>query len=269
MNRSRRYRGFLIDIEGVLVRDKRYEPIAGSIAWFHGLAERGLAHCLVSNNTTHRPEDLVRDLGDAGFEVDGEHLVGVLELAVARLHATGRRKILWLGAPSLAGWWRQRGFELTRDEPCGAVVLGVNPELEVPDLDRALPQLHDHGADLLCLHRNRFWLDASGRARLGPGAWAAALELVTRAGSVETIGKPAEPIYRAALERLGVPAEECLFVSDDPAADLVTAKRLGMGTAFVLCGKYTDHSILGELDQEDWPDLVCASPADLAAELAG
>jgi ribonucleotide monophosphatase NagD (HAD superfamily) len=82
------------------------------------------------------------------------------------------------------------------------------------------------------------------------------------------VGKPAEPIYHEALKRVGTAPAECLFVSDDPVADLVTAGRLGMRTAFVLSGKHADHAVLGRLDQDDWPDLVCGRLADIDLEPA-
>lgn len=255
MNRRRTYRGYLVDIEGVLVRDKRYQPIEGSPAWFNGLAERGLAVCLVSNNTTHRPEELIADLRAAGFAATPQQLVSALELGASLLASWGKRRLRWLGTPRLAPWWRERGFALEGDGPCQAVVLGVNPELAVADLDAALASLRDDGAELVALHRNLFYLDAHGQPRLGPGAWCAALAAAARHEPV-TIGKPHERIYREALKRIGVPAGEVLFISDDPQADLVTAKRLGMGTAFVLSGKYPDHAILGRMDQGDWPDII-------------
>jgi 4-nitrophenyl phosphatase len=252
-----------VDVEGVLVRDKRYEPVDGSVAWFNGLAERGIAACLVSNNTTHPPGELVRALRRVGFAADAARLVSALALGRDLLRRRRHRRVHWLGEPSLAGWWRAAGFTLVPEGPCDAVVLGVRDDLEVADLDRALHQLQDHGADLVCLHRNRFWLDAEGRKRLGPGAWAAALEPCVAGGEVLVVGKPARPIYRAALETLGSEPREALFISDDPVADLVTAHRLGMGTAFVLSGKYADHGVLEVLDQEEWPDVICARPADL------
>ena len=82
-----------------------------------------------------------------------------------------------------------------------------------------------------------------------------------------TVGKPGEAIYRQALKRVGVEPHEALFISDDPEADLITARRLGMQTAFVLSGKYADHGILGRMDEADWPHVVCACPADLAQHL--
>jgi len=276
MSKHREFRSYLIDIEGVLVRDKRYRPVAGSVAWFNGLPERDIDYCLVSNNTTHRPSELVDDLAAAGFTVDPQRLVTALELGVDLLERWDKRRVLWLGASRLRGFWRERGFELTGEgEPggdpagetapeCQAVVLGANSQLQVADLDRALPALLDQRAELVALHRNLFFLDETGRRRFGPGAWCAALETVLGSGRAICVGKPGERIYREALKRVVAPAAEALFISDDPAADLVTAKRLGMGTAFCLSGKYPDHGVLGTLDQEEWPDLVCDRPETLS-----
>lgn len=263
MKRKQRPRGWLIDIEGVLVRDKSYRPVAGSVEWLNDIAARGEPFALVSNNTTHRPEQLIAELRQVGFQVEDEHLVGALGLGLRWLRERGYERILWLGEPSLGDFWRDAGIDPRAGSDRQAVVLGVNPDLEIADLDSALPALLDEGADLVCLHRNLFWLDREGRRRLGPGAWAGCLEALQGAGKSVTIGKPDEKIYREALKRIGVPPEEALFISDDPVADLVTAGRLGLRTAFVLSGKYEDHAVLGRMEQEDWPHLISARPADL------
>lgn len=262
MRRAREYSAYLVDIEGVLVRDKRYLPIEGSIAWFNGLSARGLRACLVSNNTTHRPEDLVAELRRAGFEVSADGLVTAAEIGRRLLARWGWWRVLWLGTPSLWPWWAEAGFQAASGSDCDAVVLGVDPGLGIDRLQAALPPLLDGGAELVALHRNAFYLDEQGRRSLGPGAWAAALETISRERAV-CIGKPSERIYHEALKKLGCEAEDALFISDDPVGDLVTAGRLGMGTAFVLSGKHPDHSVLERLEQEDWPDLICERPADL------
>ena len=256
-------KGYLIDIEGVLVRDKRYTPIVGSVAWLSALREAGTPFCLVSNNTTHRPADLIADLVAAGFPVTEDHLVGALDLGRRWLQERGSQRILWLGTESLATYWQDQGFCLVEDETCQAVVLGANTALTVADLDRAMQPLLNQGADLVCLHRNPFFLDETGVRRLGPGAWAAALEAVGGQGQVITVGKPAEKIYNEACKRIGMDPAEILFISDDPVNDLVTAGRLGMATAFVLSGKHDDHRVLGSLTQEDWPDIICNSLDDI------
>lgn len=258
----RTYRACLIDVEGVLVRDKAYAPVDGSPAWFADLPERGLRRVLVSNNTTHTPAEQAAALAAAGYPVTAADVVGVLDVAADLLRAWGKTRLLWLGHPRLRGWWEDGGFTLADTGPCDAVVLGANPRLTLAELDRALPALLDHDAELVALHRNLFWLDETGERRLGPGGYAAALAPLAPREPV-TVGKPRERIYREALKRVGVNAADALFISDDPVADLVTAKRLGLGTAFVLSGKHPDHAVLERLDQEDWPDVIADRPCDL------
>lgn len=260
-------RGWLIDIEGVLVRDKAYEPVPGSVAWLNGLVQAGTPFCLVSNNTTHRPEELIGALRAVGYDLHLENLVGALGLGLRWLRERNRRRIMWLGSENLVDFWQDEGFELVREGSCQAVVLGANAGLRTEDLNRALDPILEQGADLVCLHRNLFFLDGQGKRHLGPGVWAAGLEALGGAGNVVTVGKPSERIYHEALKRVGVEPAEALFISDDPVADLVTARRLGMQTAFVLSGKYADHGVLGRMDQDQWPDIVCGCPADLARSI--
>jgi HAD superfamily hydrolase (TIGR01450 family) len=269
MNPDHPVRAWLLDVEGVLVRDKRYEAVPGAPEWVEALEAAGRPWCLVSNNTTHAPADQAADLARAGFPVTADRIVGALDLGAAALRRRGRSRPLWLGHPRLLDWWRDQGCEPSGPDDCDAVVLGVNPELAVADLDAVLPALLDRSLDLVCLHRNAFWLDDAGRRRLGPGAWAAALEAAGGAGNVITVGKPAEPIYHAALKRVAAAAADALFISDDPVADLVTARRLGMRTAFVLSGKHADCGVLGRLDEDEWPHIICGSLADIDVDNPG
>ncbi len=257
---------WLIDIEGILVKDKSYQPVDGSVEWLESIASSGTPYCLVSNQTTDWPADLQDRLVKSGFPVSDDHLVGVLDLTVNWLRERGKEKLLWLGCGELKGYWANAGFQLVEKGPCDSVVLGANPEMEIDQLDSALPALIDGASDLVCLHRNSFFLNSEGERRLGPGAWAAALETIVSQGKVVTMGKPEERIYREALKRVGVGPSEALFISDDPVADLVTAKSLGMQTVFALSGKYPDHEILGQMDESQWPHIIVKTPADLLAE---
>jgi HAD superfamily hydrolase (TIGR01450 family) len=263
MKRPGAVKAYLIDIEGVLVRDKRYQPIPGAVDWMNRLAASGRAYCLVSNNTTHRPAELISDLAALGFPVTEDLLVGALSLGMQWLRERNRKIIRWLGTPHLADYWRDEGFTLVSEGSCDAVVLGANPGLDIAALDGVLDPVLEEGADLLCLHRNLFYLDGSGRRRLGPGAWAAALEALQGTGQVVTVGKPEERIYLEGLKRVGADPSEALFISDDPISDLVTAGRLGMHTAFVLSGKFPDHGVLARMAEADWPDIICSNMSDL------
>jgi len=71
-----------------------------------------------------------------------------------------------------------------------------------------------------------------------------ALDILERAGVAELFGtivvsdevgwrKPRRDIFDAALERLGVRAEDSLFVGDRADLDVLGAQRIGMGTAWI------------------------------------
>lgn len=263
MGKSRPIRGCLLDVEGVLVRNKAYEPVCGAVDWMARLGRSQMPFCLVTNNTTDTPTELLERLAAAGFDLAAENMVGALELGTEMLRGRRIKRICWLGVSRLRDYWRDAGFDLAGGEDCEAVVMGVDPELSIADLEDVLPAILDRGVDVVCLHRNLFYLDALDRRRMGPGCWSAALEALDGGGRVMTVGKPDPRIYRAALKRIGVGATDTLFISDDPVADLVTAGRLGMRTVFVLSGKHADHEILGRMDQDDWPDVICGGLADV------
>lgn len=263
MKRPGPVKAFLIDVEGVLVRDKAYRAIDGAVEWLARVRSRGVPFCLISNNTTRSPGDQLRALREAGFALEEHHLINALQAGVRWLRERGRERILWLGRPDLEGFWRDQGFETRAVDDCQAVVLGAHPDLETARLGEALEPILGRGADLVCLNRNPWFHDEQGRRRLGPGAWAAALETLSGTGRIVTVGKPAERIYHDGLKRVGTAPSDTLFISDDPPADLVTAGRLGMRTAFVLTGRHPDHEVLGRMDEKDWPDVIGAGLEDI------
>ena len=72
--------------------------------------------------------------------------------------------------------------------------------------------------------------------------------------------KPGQAIFRAALDVLGVSADETLFVGDTPEADVLGAQQAGFGMVVQVGAK----RVAGVT-----PDLHLESVADLPAALAG
>lgn len=70
--------------------------------------------------------------------------------------------------------------------------------------------------------------------------------------------KPDERIFKYALERLGVNAEECLFIGDDPRWDIRGPEALGMKTFLIdRTGKNYDaiqglEDLIDEIDKRGW-----------------
>jgi len=125
------------------------------------------------------------------------------------------------------------------------------------NLNRAFLELQA-GADLYCLHRNRWWQTASG-PRLDAGAFVAGLEYST--GKEATVlGKPSPEYFAAALDALDADPELTWMVGDDVDGDVVGAQRHGMRTVLVRTGKFRpdDVEAAGAL-----PDGIVSSIAHL------
>jgi HAD superfamily hydrolase (TIGR01458 family) len=149
-------------------------------------------------------------------------------------------------------------------EGAEAVLLGgadesseTNRVFSYMNLARAFSEL-DAGAELYCLHKNRWWQTARGPL-LDAGAFVAALEYA--AGVEATVlGKPSAAYFAAALEALDADAELTWMVGDDLESDVAGARAHGLQTILVQTGKFRqsdlDHSPIE-------PDAVIGSIADL------
>jgi 4-nitrophenyl phosphatase len=100
-----------------------------------------------------------------------------------------------------------------------------------------------------------------------PGCGALVRAVAVAAG-VEpvVVGKPEPPLFRIALERLGLPAEATAMVGDSLASDIRGGHRVGMPT--VLYAPRGAPPVPPGAPPEAVPDAVVRSFADLA-RLAG
>ena len=162
-----------------------------------------------------------------------------------------------------------------------AVVIGDGEtDLSRANLDRAFRLIRD-GAALLAMHRNPWWFTSRGPT-LDSGAFVAALEFATGVRAV-MCGKPGPIMFRTALAGVAadlggrVAAREVAMVGDDPAQDIVGARRLGMRGVLVLTGKTNAAAAAalgrgartgtGARRSRAIPDAVAPSLADVVAAL--
>jgi len=125
------------------------------------------------------------------------------------------------------------------------------------NLNRAFLEL-DAGADLYCLHKNRWWQTADG-ARLDTGAFVVGLEYAADTEAI-VLGKPSVAYFAAALEALDAEAEMTWMVGDDLENDVLGAHRHGMKTILVRTGKFRPDEVERSRVQ---PDAIISSIAQL------
>ena len=212
----------------------------------------------MSNTTTRSRAQIGDQLRAMGIEVDDDELQTTG--AVAARVLAGKR-VLALTMPGLLD--DLEGLQLVGMN-VDAVLLGGADEGEETgrvfsylNLNRAFHEL-EAGAELYCLHKNRWWQTAEG-ARLDAGAFVAGLEY---AADIEAIvlGKPSNAYFAAALDALNAEAGLTWMVGDDLETDIVGAHKHGMKTLLVRTGKFRPDDVDRSPVQ---PDGIVSSIAQL------
>ena len=249
---------YLIDIEGTIVKDKSLVPIDGAINWMNSLISSDRKFVLVSNNTTHKPIDLLSLLKNLGFNLEEKNLVTCVGAALDWLKSKRIKSCFVIGTPELKSLLNENGIETKEDEKTETVLVGLDTSLDYQKLKIATNALVKNNAYLLALHENRLYKDEKGDLSPSVGAVVKALEYSCQK-KAKVFGKPNPTFFREILKRLGAEPEDCVMISDDPLSDLWGAKKLGMKTVFVTSGKYKDEEILKSLNQKFRPDFVYQS----------
>lgn len=249
---------YLVDIEGTIVKDKSYTPIEGAIDWINSFGSSPHQFVLVSNNTTHKPEELLTVLKNLGFNIQPDNLITCMSTALNWLKKKEIKNCFVIGNPQLKEYLNENGIKTPSNDKVGAVLIGLDPSLSYEKLKIAVNALVKNNANLLALHTNRLYKDEKGELAPSVGVVVKALEYSSQK-KAKVFGKPNPEIFREVIKRFLVKPKNCIMISDDPLSDLVGAKKLGMKTVFVTSGKYKEKEILKSLNKRYQPDWIHVS----------
>ena len=229
----------LLDVDGVL--HVSGDPIPGAAAAIRRLRSDGHRLRFVTNTTTRSRARLAEELRSHGIALDDAEVQTTADAAVQALRG---RRVLALTMQALVG--DLDGIELV-GEGADAVLLGgadetpeTNLVFSYMNLARAFAEL-ELGAQLYCLHRNRWWQTARGPL-LDAGAFVAGLEYAAQVEAV-VLGKPSASYFAAACEALDADPELTWMVGDDLESDIAGAQALNMRTVLVRTGKFRPDAV--------------------------
>jgi HAD superfamily hydrolase (TIGR01458 family) len=244
----------LLDIDGVL--HVSGEPIPGAEDAVARLRANGHSLRFVTNNSTVPRATLAEDLRGLGFELDDDELQTTPRAAARQL--AGRRVLALVMSgvvPEL------EGVELVGEGADAVLIGGCDESLEpnqvfsYMNLARAFGKIQA-GAELFCMHKNRWWQTKRG-PMLDGGAFVAGLEYATGVEAT-VLGKPSAAYFAAALDALDAEPELTWLIGDDLEADVRGAQSFGIRTVLVRTGKFRpealEHSTIV-------PDVVLSSVA--------
>jgi 4-nitrophenyl phosphatase len=257
-------RGVVLDVDGTVVRGDT--PIPGAREGLDAIAEAGLDRLFVSNNPTKPPEAYESRLANAGFDVTGEEVLTAGTVTASYLddyHAAD--DVFVIGESGLRELVAEAGVTLVEDpEVADAMVVSIDREFSYDHLCWALWGLSDDSVTFIGTDPDTV-IPAADRDVPGSGAVIHAVAGVSGREPDVVLGKPSTYAREMILDRLAVPAEECLVVGDRLDTDIALGARSGMTTALVRTG-VTNDTALGE--SEFRPDYVLDSLADLPSVLA-
>jgi HAD superfamily hydrolase (TIGR01458 family) len=229
----------LLDVDGVL--HVSGEPIPGAAPAIRRLRENGHRLRFVTNTTTRSRAQLAGELRGQGLEVKDDEVQTAAEAAARVL--SGKR-VLALTMHALIA--DLDALELV-GEGADAVLLGgadetpeTNLVFSYMNLARAWAEL-EAGAELYCLHRNRWWQTKEG-PMLDSGAFVAGLEYAAQVEAT-VIGKPSSAYFAAACEALDADADMTWMVGDDVEGDIAGAQGTGLRTVLVRTGKFRPDAV--------------------------
>ncbi|MCP4633862.1 MAG: HAD-IIA family hydrolase [candidate division Zixibacteria bacterium] len=257
-----KYKHFLIDIEGTLVKDKTFTPVENAVSWIEKLNENDCEYFLVTNNTTHTPEQLYTLMADSGFNVRADKIVSCISAGGDYLVKNNCRKCFVIGSQAIKSHLKSRGIEVVNSPNLDAVVVGLDEDLNYDKLRIATTALVQHGALLCGMHKNRLFVDKLGRISFSSGPIVKALEYASGKRAY-IAGKPSPHFFRKFLSIWNIAPQKILMVSDDPYSDLQGAKKMGMSTCFVTSGIYPDSSIVENIEIGYRPDYIFKTVASI------
>ncbi|WP_458207696.1 HAD-IIA family hydrolase [Haladaptatus sp. NG-SE-30] len=244
------YRGAVLDVDGTLVRGN--DPLPGVREGVTTLREAGIDLLLFSNNPTQPPEHYVDRLGTHNVAIDANQVL-TSALVTAEFLETEHAEcdLFVVGETYLCDLLKERGFTL-RNTPDAAdvVVASIDREFDYETLTEAFWALED-GATFVGTDPD-VTIPASKRFVPGTGAILNAISGVADREPDHVLGKPSREAGAAALDHLGIPAEDCLLVGDRLDTDIALGDRLGMTTVLVHSGVTSSDDLAGAGVQPDY-----------------
>ncbi|HUV30361.1 MAG TPA: TIGR01458 family HAD-type hydrolase [Acidobacteriota bacterium] len=249
--------GLLIDLDGtVYVGD---EPVAGAVEVIDFLRSRNIPFRLTTNTTTRSLSSLHGKLVSMGLPVEPHEIFSVIRAAVAYLRSKGKPSCYLLLTEDPRGDFAD--FPQSDEQPECVVVGDIGKYWDYELVNRVFRMVLQ-GADLVALHKGRYWQTESG-LQVDIGAFVAGLEYVTGKEAV-VIGKPSRSFFQLALEDLNLPAGQVAMVGDDIASDVGGAQQAGMHGILVRSGKYREELVAHSPVK---PELTIDSIGDLVGLL--
>jgi HAD superfamily hydrolase (TIGR01458 family) len=241
--------GLLIDLDGVLFVDDT--PIDGAIEAIDWLKLRGYRCRFLTNTSTLSRAALANKINRLGFDIQVEEIFSAPYAASLYLQSLTSKKCHYVISEAAM----EEFVHIQQDDmPISHIVIGdIGDRWNYDLMNQVFSELMA-GAELLAIHKNRFWQTGKNLV-LDIGAFVTGLEYAARKPA-KVIGKPSTQFLYMAMNDLGLSQRQVLVVGDDVDSDICGAKNAGMVSVLCKTGKYREDYFIRS---DAVPDLVIDS----------
>jgi NagD protein len=253
-----RRHGFLIDMDGVIYRERQLIP--GAERFISSLLDRGVPFAFLTNNSQRTRRDVAMKLSRMGIAVEEGHIF-TCAMATARFLAAQKPggTAFVIGEGGLTQALHKNGYAIVDDDP-DYVVVGEGRTFNMEIVEAAVRMIL-RGSKLIATNIDPNCPTSHG-LRPGCGAIVAMLETATGLDAF-SVGKPSPVMMRAARKEMGLATDETIMIGDTMETDILGGVAMGYRTALVLTGSTRREDLKRYAYR---PDLILDSIADLCDE---
>lgn len=227
----KKYKGFLIDLDGTMYRGN--EVIPEAIPFVKQLTQRNIPYVFVTNNSTKSTQEVAEKLNQFGILADHNQVVTSSMATAKYLQDRSVKTCYCIGQSGLKEPIKEHGIQLIDSADVDAVVIGLDRDITYDKLATACIAIRN-GARFISTNRD-YAIPTEAGMGPGNGAFTALVQTSTQQNPV-FIGKPDTIIMKEALDVLGFPKEDVLMVGDNYQTDIQSGFNTGVDTLFVHTG---------------------------------
>lgn len=251
---TRRYGGYVFDLDGTLYLGDRLIPGAAEIVG--RLRGDGARVAFLTNNPTRLPDAYADKLTSLGIPARREDVISSTDALLRYLHAHAPGARLFpVTEPLLRDLLAAEGFELTDDpDRIDVVVVAWDRTFDYAKLTIAYRAVR-RGARIVATNPDPYCPTPDGGLP-DCAAMLAAIEASTGARAEAIVGKPSAHMAETVIDRLHLPPDDTILIGDRLLTDVRMARLAGMHAALVLSGA-TGRDDLPEAGAgPDAPDFI-------------
>lgn len=219
----------LIDLDGVLrLGDK---PAVDIKLFLDFISETNIPSCILSNSSLYTSEHIYKYFESHSILIEIP-IITAIDAAYSYIQERFTKVAIYTSENVVSKF-----ADFLEYENPEAVLVGDIGNVWNYKLMQTIFEYIENGAELIAVHKNRYWQNPSEGIQLDAGPFIHGIEYATGV-SATLIGKPSPLYFNSALREIGIqPAESFIMLGDDLESDMSGSKKLNAKTILLLTGK--------------------------------